>query len=154
MSIYTSLMKLWKGISAHRVISLIENTEVNQFVEDYFIFYLHEDPYGYRSDTDEDDDLEIVKLNTINTFGQILKCDHYVLASETGDLLHVKLDLNVLCLLLTTSLPDSDPGCSSRFLNHHNLIVPSLSTVFHLMYTIRYHPDCMKIRFSSNVTKA
>ena len=52
---------------------------------------------------------EIVKINTMNTFGQILKCDHYLLASETGNLLHVKLDLNVLCLLLSTFLPDSDP---------------------------------------------
>ena len=52
----TSLLKLWKGISAHK--SLIENTQVNQFVEDYFeCCYVPEDPDGYRSDMDEDDDL-------------------------------------------------------------------------------------------------
>ena len=38
--------------------SLIENTQVNQFVEDHFeCCYFPEDPDGYRSDTDEDDDL-------------------------------------------------------------------------------------------------
>ena len=85
------------------------------------MFALPEDLDGYRSDTEEDDDHvadkfqavleeETVKLNTINTSRQILKCDNYVLASETGSLFNEKLDLNVLCLLLTTSLRDSDPG--------------------------------------------
>ena len=40
------------------MISLIENTDVNQFVEGYFeSFYLHEDKDGCRSDTENDDDL-------------------------------------------------------------------------------------------------
>ena len=97
----TSLLKLWKEISAHVVISLIENTEVNQFVEDYFeYFYLPKDKMATdqtRTRTRTKTmtlwldkfqavlEKEIVKLNTMNTFGQILKCDHYVLASEIGN---------------------------------------------------------------------
>ena len=59
------------------MISLIDNTEVNQFVEDYFeCFYLSEDPDCYRSDKDEDDDLV---AGQISSCARIRNCQdkHY-----------------------------------------------------------------------------
>ena len=49
---------------------------------------------------------EIVKIITINTKEQIFKNAVIMLGSAT----HNNMDLNVLCLFLTSSLRDSDLG--------------------------------------------
>ena len=69
---------------------------------------------------------EIVKINVINTEEQILKM--WSLRLHILHILHILLNLDVLCLLLTSSLRDSDPGYLVLIQVNKNIFQAELAT--------------------------